>query len=97
MTPPASRPSKRQDLTIVELDGEAVVYDETSGELHHLNPSATIVLGLCDGTLTVEEISSAVSEAFGLAPDEVLTHVQSAVQRFAEAGLLHDPVAHADG
>jgi hypothetical protein len=46
MSSPASRPSLREDLTTVALDGEAIVYDETSGELHHLNPAATIVFSL---------------------------------------------------
>ena len=88
MTPPASRPSVRGDLTKVELDGEAVVYDQTSRELHHLNPAATIVLSLCDGTLSVEEIASVVSEAFGVHLDRVLPDVRAAVERFGHAGLL---------
>ncbi len=88
MSPPASRPSLREGLTTVELDGEAVVYDEASGELHHLNPAATIVLSLCDGTLSVEEIASAVSDAFELSLDHVLPDVRAAVDRFAQAGLL---------
>ena len=88
MTPPASRPSLRKGLTTVELDGEAVVYDEASSELHHLNPAATIVLSLCDGTLSVEEIASAVSDAFELSLDHVLPDVRAAVERFGQAGLL---------
>ena len=88
MTPPATRPSKREGLTTVELDGEAVVYDEASGELHHLNPAATIVLSLCDGTLSIEEMASAVSEAFEVAFDEALPQIRETVERFAEAGLL---------
>jgi PqqD family protein of HPr-rel-A system len=88
MNPPASRPSLRDDLTTVELDGEAVVYDESSGELHHLNPAATIVLSLCDGTLSVEEIASAVSDAFELTFDDVLPDVRAVVERFGQAGLL---------
>ena len=88
MTPTASRPSVRDGLTTVELDGEAVVYDEANGELHHLNPAATVVLSLCDGTRTVEEIASAVSEAFDLSPDHVLPDVRAAVERFGQAGLL---------
>jgi PqqD family protein of HPr-rel-A system len=88
MTPAASRPSVREGLTTVELDGEAVVYDETSGELHHLNAAATIVLSLCDGTLSVEEMAATVSEAFEVSLDDVLPDVRAAVERFAQAGLL---------
>lgn len=88
MTSPASRPSVRKDLTTVELDGEAVVYDETNGELHHLNAAATIVLLLCDGSLSVEEMASAVAEAFGVAVVETLPQIRDAVERFGQAGLL---------
>lgn len=86
MTEP--RPRLREDLTIVELDGEAVIYGEAGGELHHLNPSATIVLSMCDGKRTVEGMAEAVSGAFGLPVDDVLPQVRSVVERFAEAGLL---------
>ena len=88
MNPPATRPRKREDLTTVELDGEAVVYDEATGQLHHLNPSATIVFSLCDGTLTVEEMASAVADAFDVAFDTVHEQVRSAVDGFAGVGLL---------
>ena len=46
---PLVKPKVRDGLTVVELDGEAVIYDEETTELHHLNPTATIVFGLCDG------------------------------------------------
>lgn len=88
MSEPRSRPRLREDLTIVELDGEAVVYDEANGELHHLNPSATVVLSLCDGARTISAMAEAVSEAFGVRLDEVTPQVGSVVERFAEAGLL---------
>ena len=54
------------DLTVVELDGEAVIYDEETTELHHLNPTATIVFGLCDGSATMAEMAADISAAFGV-------------------------------
>ena len=88
MTSPAERPAQRPDMTTVEIDGEAVVYDEATGRLHHLNPSATIVFGLCDGTLTVDEMAAMVSETFGVPLGDVAEQVRTAVRTFAEAGLL---------
>ena len=82
------RPSVRPDLTIVELDGEAVVYDDASGELHHLNPSATIVLSLCDGSTTVEEMISLISEASGYIAPELADQVRDTLERFSAAGLI---------
>ena len=54
---------------MVELDGEAVIYDEDTTDLHHLNPTATVVFGLCDGTSTMEEISADIADAFDVPID----------------------------
>lgn len=88
MTPSAERPTARADLTIIELDGEAVVYDDTTGELHHLNPSASIVMSLCDGTLTVADMADAISDALAVPVDDLAVHVRGAVERLSEAGLI---------
>ena len=45
---PLVKPKVRVGLTVVELDGEAVI--TTRRPLHHLNPTATIVFGLWPST-----------------------------------------------
>lgn len=87
MTPPR-RPRAREDLTVVELDGEAVIYDEDSGDLHHLNPTATIVFGLCDGTSTMRQMSLDISEAFGVPAGEVEGQIRALIRSFRKANLL---------
>ena len=61
------RPRARPDLTVVELDGEAVIYDEISGDLHRLNPTATIVFSFLDGSATLEELAGDLAGAYGSA------------------------------
>ena len=85
---PLARPKVRPDLTIVELDGEAVVYDEETTDLHHLNPTATVVLGLCDGESTLKEISTDISLAFGAPIDEVEPQVRDLIRSFRQVKLL---------
>lgn len=85
---PAIRPKTSEELAVVELDGEAVIYDPRTGDLHHLNPTATIVFSLCDGTATVREMSQELSGAFGIAPEEIESQVRSLLRRFRAAGLL---------
>lgn len=85
----ASRPRVRRDLTIVELDGEAVIYDERSGELHHLNPTATLIFGFLDGTATVRELATDVAEAFGVPAGDVETEIRALIRRFRKLGLLN--------
>jgi hypothetical protein len=85
---PQVKPRARDDLTVVELDGEAVIYDEESHDLHHLNPTATIVFGLCDGTSTMKEMSVDIAEAFEVPVGEVEPEVRALIRRFRTSGLL---------
>ena len=85
---PAIKPMVREGLTVVELDGEAVIYDEETSDLHHLNPTATIVFGLCDGAATIADISTDISPAFGVPADEVEGQVRTLIRQFRKAKLL---------
>jgi PqqD family protein of HPr-rel-A system len=85
------RPRVRTDVTVTELDGEAVIYDERSGDLHHLNAPATLVLGLCDGSVTVEEMSGAIAEAFQRPVGEVTAQVSDLVEELRGSHILADP------
>ena len=85
---PATKPMVREGLTVVELDGEAVIYDEETSDLHHLNPTATIVFGLCDGSATIADISTDISEAFGVPADEVEGQGRTLIRQFRKAKLL---------
>ena len=85
---PAVKPKVRDDLTVVELDGEAVVYDEETAEMHQLNPTATIVFGMCDGSSTVAEMSTEIAVAFEEPIEVVEPQVRSLVGRFRDAKLL---------
>jgi PqqD family protein of HPr-rel-A system len=82
------RPSIRDELTVVELDGEAVIYDERSGNLHHLNPTATIVLALCDGTSTISQMSADLAVAFGQPSEAMERQVRALLRDFRKVDLL---------
>jgi PqqD family protein of HPr-rel-A system len=86
------KPRARDDLAVVELDGEAVIYDEVSGNLHHLNPGATIVFSLCDGTATIKELSEEISVVFELERSEVERQIRSVLREFRRQDLLANPI-----
>ena len=58
----ASKPRVRQDLDVVELDDELVLYDPARDEVHYLNSAAAIVFQLCDGSATVKEVAGDIAE-----------------------------------
>lgn len=97
MSVPVTRPRTREDLTVVELDGEAVIYDEESGDLHHLNPTATIVFGLCDGTSTAKQLSADIAEAFGVSLEHIEPQVRRLVRDLRKAKLLEPSGVNGDG
>ena len=91
------KPRIREDLAVVEIDGEAVIYDEESGQLHHLNPTATLILQLCDGEATVKELSVDLAGAYAAPFDEIEKSVRRLVRELKEAGLLESLRRKANG
>lgn len=85
---PAMRPKIREDLTTVELDGEIVIYDERTDDIHHMNPTASVVFSLCDGSSSVKEMAAEIAEAFGMAEEEVEKDIRLLLREFRKAGLL---------
>jgi hypothetical protein len=81
-------PSVRPTVADVEIDGEAVLYDETRAAVHVLNDTAALVWACCDGTGTVASIAADIAAAFRMEPDSVLADVIDVVRRFAREGLL---------
>lgn len=84
----SDQPLVRADLAIVELDGEAVIYDERNGTLHHLNPTATLVLDLCDGSSSIAELAADLSEAFQVPLEDMRGQLEELVSRMRDQGLL---------
>lgn len=84
----ATRPKIRTDLAVVELEGEAVVYDPVANELFQLNPTATVVFNLLDGTETMKDIAAAISEAVGVPEDEVERQVRALQSDFRKRGMI---------
>jgi hypothetical protein len=61
----ASAPRGAPWIATVELDGEAVLFDERTGALHHLDAVASIVWARMDGSVTLDALAKEFSAAFG--------------------------------
>lgn len=85
---PRVKPRVRADLTVEELDGEAVIFDQETGALHHLNSTATVVFRLCDGTATMPQLAADLAEAFRVPVEDVEPQVRTLVGQFRRAKLL---------
>ena len=81
-------PKVRPELTVVELDGEAVVYDAESMDVHRFNPSATLILGLLDGSATLDELAADIADVFGQPESEVRAQLDELVRQLDEGNIL---------
>ena len=83
----------RREVVTVEIDGDAVVYDELRETTHLLNPTGAIVWRLLDGETRLDELSTDLAEAFGVGVEEVLADVVALVRELGQRGLLEHVAA----
>lgn len=82
------RPKKSDGLEIDEVEDGFVVYQPDRARVHYLNPTAKLILELCDGTLTAAQIAGLIAGAFGL-PETPRTEVEDALATLETEGLVH--------
>jgi hypothetical protein len=75
-------------VTAVELDGETVLYDETSGGLHLLDAVATVVWSRLDGTATLDDLAADLSRTFGTDRERVRGDLVAFARQLAGQHLL---------
>ena len=81
-------PRRRADLTTRMIDGEIVILNRDSSEVHHLNPTASRIWELCDGSTSPEEIAVRVAASFNASADQIMSDVIGAVADLQRLGLI---------
>ncbi len=81
-------PRKSDGLEIDQVEDGFVVYQQDRARVHYLNPTAKLILELCDGTLTSAQIAALIEEAFSL-PAPPRQEVDDALATLATEGLVH--------
>jgi hypothetical protein len=89
-------PRKAEALEVNEADDGLVVYDPAHDMVHHLNPSASMIFDLCDGTRDAEAIAVILAEAYSLrVPPR--TDAIAGLRELADRQLIHwDAHGHTD-
>jgi len=65
----------RSEIVSSELDGCIVLFNEHTGRVRSLNATGSIVWRQLDGTCTVGELATAISEELGVEPLVAREHV----------------------
>ena len=87
-------PVGRASVRLIELDGQALIYDD---ELRHwivLNRTASALWHCLDGSATVAEIADDLSTVFGAKPEAVHEQVLHMVRLLGHQGMLEGIVAY---
>ena len=81
-------PKQRFDLTRQTINGEAVILDRRSQQIHQLNETGSFIWDKCDGATSVSEIIRSVTEQFDAEHDVATADVNRAVEELRDLGLL---------
>jgi hypothetical protein len=60
------QPQTAEGLDVQEAEDGLVVYVAATDTVHHLNKTAGVIFGLCDGTRDAPAIAAEVASLFGL-------------------------------
>lgn len=66
----SATPARRPGVQCHELDGEAVLYDQTHHALHYLNATAHLIWTLCDGKTPAAAMPVHITAAFDVPMEE---------------------------
>lgn len=80
-------PTRHPAIETAVLGTEAVLYDERSGMVHHLNASACAIWTLLDGR-SVGDVVAALSRTTDVPAAELRRDVLEAIGNFGAEGLL---------
>ena len=83
----SGNPKHVDGLDINPADDGYIIYQPDQDRVHYLNATAVLILELCNGTNSEEEIVDLVKQAYGLSdsPGQV---VQEALKQLKSEGLL---------
>lgn len=76
------------DVTEVEVDGQACLYSPRGDAVVMLNQTASDIWFLCDGSLSEDQIVSRLAASYDVTARSIDTDVRSTIRSFLDAGLL---------
>ena len=82
------RPRASAHITSVEVDNVAVLYDESYGVCHRLDPVATVIWSLLDGSTTVDELVEELAELYATDRSTVEVDVFALMRHLGDLGVL---------
>jgi hypothetical protein len=86
----ADHPAPADGLDVHEVEDGFVVFDASTDRVHYLNPTASVVFSLCDGTRSTDEVAELVRSAWELDAAPV-ADVAACIAQLRGEGVLTEP------
>lgn len=83
-------PCVRSDVVAIELDGELVVSDPRTNQLHHLDAVAAVVWWHFDGTHALHEVVEDLAVTYGGDIQTITQDVTEFTRQLSRLDLLQD-------
>ncbi len=84
----SQRPKPHPAIDTAFLHNQAVLFDDRTGQVHELSPSASAVWLLVDGELSLDDVAAALHELVNVPFETLRADAETAVEDFAARGLL---------
>ena len=79
---------QRENLTVQAVDDEILILDLESNQIHQLNASAGFIWQLCDGDMSVDQLSEIYAEHYEVEADVARADVKLVTEQLCGMGLL---------
>ena len=84
-------PRRRGEFSSRQAGQDLVLYDSERGRLHVLNPTASAIWNMCDGSHSPDEMAGTLARSFELSPQvDLVQDVNSIIDSFVQEQLLSD-------
>src|SRR5262245_35026062 len=80
-------PQRADGLEVSELSDGYVIYQSRADRVHYLNRTAVLILEMCNGTITAEQILRLVTNAYDL-PEPPMAEVADCLTKLLDEGLI---------
>jgi Coenzyme PQQ synthesis protein D (PqqD) len=88
--PVGYRPRRREGVLDIDMGDGFILFDDASSLVHHLNPSATLIWQLCDGTGTVADLARDIAAEYELDEPTIRSQVAEVIAEFDALELVED-------
>jgi hypothetical protein len=85
---PTSKPIRKSDYRLELVDDETMLYNPADTKIISFNQTALLIWHLCNGQVSVEEMISALQEAYPDSRDEIAEDVRATLEQFEEIGCI---------